>query len=82
MASPWQEHWSSFNLGAVRRISYQAEVPGDLNGDCAVNIGDLLTLLSEWGPCPGPCPPSCVSDVTGDCSVDISDLLVMLANWG
>ena len=59
-----------------------AGVPGDLNGDCTVNVPDLLALLAAWGPCSVPCPPTCVADVNGDCLVGVPDLLALLANWG
>ena len=51
---------------------------GDLNGNGAVNILDLLLLLAAWGPCETPCPP----DFDGDGNVGILDLLILLANWG
>ncbi len=57
-------------------------MPGDLNGDCTVNVPDLLALLAAWGPCSVPCPPTCVADVNGDCLVGVPDLLALLANWG
>ncbi len=56
--------------------------PGDLDGDCQVGIKDFLMLLALWGPCPNPCPPSCVGDLDGDCTVGIIDFLMLLANWG
>ncbi|MCH8006733.1 MAG: hypothetical protein IH888_10970, partial [Planctomycetes bacterium] len=55
---------------------------GDLNGDGAVNVPDLLILLAAWGPCPVPCPPSCAGDIDGDCAVAVPDLLILLAHWG
>lgn len=57
--------------------------PGDVNGDGAVGIGDLLDLLAAWGPCAAPCPPqsSCAADFDGDCTVGVTDLLTLLANW-
>jgi subtilisin family serine protease len=53
---------------------------GDLNGDGAVGINDLLVLLAAWGPCAdcGACP----ADLNGDCTVGVADLLVLLASWG
>ncbi len=53
---------------------------GDVTGDGAVDIGDLLALLSAWGPCPPP-PASCPADLDGSGTVGIADLLVLLANW-
>ncbi len=54
----------------------------DLDGDGTVGIVDFLTLLAVWGPCPGPCPPSCAADLDGDCDVGIVDFLMLLAAWG
>ncbi len=51
--------------------------PGDIDGDGAVDIADLLILLGDWGACPPPCP----ADLDADGSVGITDLLILLANW-
>jgi hypothetical protein len=56
-------------------------VPGDLNGDFVVDLQDFLFLLSDWGPCAEPCPPTCHGDLNGDCAVGINDFLIILANW-
>ena len=50
----------------------------DLNNDMVVDIGDLLLVIAQWGPC----PPSCFADVDGDKLVGINDLLLILAAWG
>ena len=57
-------------------------VLGDLNGDGMVGIEDFLMLLAAWGPCPEPCPPTCLADLDADCEVGINDFLILLANWG
>ncbi|MCH7850002.1 MAG: hypothetical protein IIB53_16770 [Planctomycetes bacterium] len=54
--------------------------PGDLDGDCAVGVSDLLMLLANWGPCKN-CD-DCRADLDGDCSVGVKDLLILLGNWG
>jgi hypothetical protein len=56
-------------------------VPGDINGDGVVNVTDFLELLSAWGTCQAPCPPTCPADLDGDCTVGILDFLQLLANW-
>ncbi len=56
--------------------------PGDVDGDGVVGIGDLLELLSAWGPCAAPCPPWCAADIDTDCAVGVTDLLIVLADWG
>ena len=53
---------------------------GDLNGDGVVSAGDVLILLSNWGPCDN-CE-DCSADLNGDCVVGAVDLLILLANWG
>ncbi len=62
-------------------IGCETSLGGDLDDDGLVNVSDLLIMLGAWGPCPGPCPPSCAADVNGDCQVGVTDLLVLLANW-
>lgn len=62
-------------------IALSPVVPGDLTGDGIVNVSDLLIMLSNWGPCPAPCPPNCVGDMDADCTVGVTDLLVLLSNW-
>jgi len=52
-------------------------VPGDLNGDGAVDPADLGMLLGAWGPCPG-----CNADIDGDGIVGPADLGILLGNWG
>ncbi len=54
--------------------------PGDLDGDGAVGIADLLILLGAWGACPPP-PASCPGDLDGDGAAGIIDLLLLLASW-
>jgi uncharacterized delta-60 repeat protein len=58
----------------------ECEEQGDLDGDGLVAIGDLLTLLAVWGPCPAP-PGACPADLDDNGSVDVVDLLAMLASW-
>ncbi len=63
------------------------QCPGDVNGDHNVNVSDLLSVISHWGPCGSP-PIGCVGDVapvgppTGDGQVNVSDLLLVIARWG
>jgi hypothetical protein len=51
--------------------------PGDIDGDGAVGINDLIPVLAAWGPC-----PDCPEDVDGDGAVGLLDLLTVLAAWG
>lgn len=50
---------------------------GDLDGDGRVDVVDLLSVISAWGPCVG-----CDVDIDGDGSVGVTDLLGIIDNWG
>jgi len=70
--------------GRVYRIQ-QVFRGGDLNQDGAVNVADLLVLVSVWGPCPGGVPqldPPCPGDLNGSGNIDVTDLLEVIFNWG
>ena len=45
------------------------------NGDVA--FGDILQVISNWGPCSG-----CPQDVDGNGTVGFSDILGIVATWG
>ena len=50
--------------------------PADLDGDCALDVNDLLVLLGLWGTDPGG-PP----DYDDNGAVDVLDLLFQLHDW-
>jgi hypothetical protein len=52
---------------------------GDVDGDAAVDLTDLLAILSAWGACED--VDDCPADLNGDGAVDLDDLLIVLANW-
>ncbi|MEE9295662.1 MAG: integrin alpha [Phycisphaerae bacterium] len=64
-----------FNRGAVWVLFLDGICLWDLDGNGAVGVSDLLSLLASWGPCKG-----CPADFDGN--VGVSDLLTLLANWG
>ncbi len=73
----------------VLRISFGAltpdeflrfrDLPGDLNGDGAVNSGDLDLVRGNWGTT---VTPGTSGDANGDGVVDSGDLDIVRANWG
>jgi hypothetical protein len=70
-----------FELAEAARLSIIVEIvggaiPEDLDGDGFVNIGDVLTALSDWGYC-----ICCQSDLDGDGEVGINDLLSIIGAW-
>jgi hypothetical protein len=59
-------------------ICFAPPCPADVNWDGAVDVLDLLAVLSAWGIPPSPCP----EDINGDGVVDILDVLELLSAWG
>jgi hypothetical protein len=54
--------------------------PADTNGDGAINVTDLLTVISTWGPCIP--PPPCGGDIDQSGAVNVTDLLAVISAWG
>ena len=72
----WQ--YSGWNIDDVSiTASVEAGIVGDVNCDGVVNVIDLLSVVSEWGPCEG----VCAEDIVPDQNVGVSDLLLVIGNW-
>jgi hypothetical protein len=70
-------------IESVRIAGYVQVTPrliGDINGDGAVDLGDLGILLSNYGITQGALPEQ--GDLNGDGAVNLSDLGMLLANYG
>ena len=63
----------------VDRGPYESATPcpADINGDSAVDVNDLLAVITNWGAI-GPNP----ADTNGDNVVDVNDLLAVITSWG
>jgi hypothetical protein len=74
-----------FWAGALPAIACPADI-APTGGNHAVDVNDLLAVITSWGACPTPCPPHCPADImplnTGNCAVDVNDLLAVITNWG
>jgi hypothetical protein len=71
---------SGHNLIPNNATNYDPETAvctGDINGDGALTITDLLLILSDFG-----CTSSCTGDVDGDGAVTVSDALSFLSLFG
>lgn len=60
---------------SIRATGEVAGVPGDINGDGAVDGGDLALLLGAWG------TSDPAADLDGNGTVSASDLTVLLSAW-
>ena len=56
--------------------AFEFQLIGDVSGDGAVNVLDLIIMLLDFGDC----PPACPSDLNGDDTVDTIDLIILLGN--
>jgi len=50
--------------------------PGDLNGDCQVDVADLQILAKQWL-----MPPESIADLNGDQEVSVIDFAMLAAKW-
>jgi len=57
-------------------------IPGDLNGDCVVDVVDIMIVASRWGAVEGEprYNPACDMDNDGD--IDVVDIMLVASRWG
>jgi hypothetical protein len=76
---------SSGNVAGLDLVGTIARIPGDIDGDGYVNVGDLQLLAAAWGS-HGGTPPSgnwnAAADLNNDGYVNVGDLQILVANWG
>ncbi|MFT4592865.1 MAG: hypothetical protein ACI9JK_000564 [Phycisphaerales bacterium] len=53
-----------------------ADCEGDVDGNGAVNVNDLLVLVAAWG------TDDPQSDINNDGIVNVTDILALMADWG
>ncbi len=56
-------------------------LPGDLNGDCLVDILDIMLVASHWNTSAGDPTYDPLYDLNGDAGVDIIDIMMVAAEW-
>jgi hypothetical protein len=64
---------------AVRPVNDMC--PGDIDGNGAVNVDDLMALIGQWG---NDCEAgdTCTADLDGNLTVDVDDLVMLIGLWG
>ena len=68
--------WMGDGISCEVGICDQTRCEGDTDGSGAVDVGDLLTIIEQWG------SDDSVADINGDGIVDVADLLAIVGNWG
>ena len=76
----WQPGGMGAGVCAIVEGTPAEDLPGDLDGDCDVDLADLAILLAHYGTTSGADPED--GDLDGDGDVDLGDLAVLLANYG
>ena len=73
------EIWIGCYTGEILKVVPQQQFieESDFNCDGAVNVEDLLQVLSGWGSCNG-----CREDLDGDHQVTVTELLRIISDWG
>lgn len=82
-ACAWSCHGCDQCQCADQWITINSPVIGDITGDGAINVPDLLAVIEAWGSCPAP-PQQCPADIApagGDGAVNVTDLLAVINNW-
>ncbi|MHC4910575.1 MAG: FG-GAP-like repeat-containing protein [Planctomycetota bacterium] len=63
-----------------QRLTITAPMPGDFNGDGAVAVEDLVTLILAWGEVTD--AAGVTADMNLDGQVDVQDLVAVITAWG
>lgn len=76
--------WYDVNLNGRAMPSFDVvvTVPGDLNGDCDVDIFDLVIVGSNFGEDPNDPDIDSRADANGDGAIDIFDLVLVGSHFG
>ncbi|MAB82683.1 MAG: hypothetical protein CMJ24_04505 [Phycisphaerae bacterium] len=69
--------WLGMDSVCEPQVCDQDPCEGDLNGDGAVTVDDLLMVIGQWG-----CSGICDADANQDGTVNVEDLLVVIGGWG
>jgi hypothetical protein len=69
-------------LRRAESVYWRSTLPGDYNGDGAVNYQDLLILASSYGKASGQAGYDVRADYDGDGVVNYAELLLLAQNYG
>jgi len=85
------KHWNPNVGGCGTEYNVSVRLLGDLDGNCVVNIVDIMLVASRWrtscakpDPDNNPYTPNYESryDLDGDCDINIVDIMLVVKHWG
>jgi len=71
-----------YNYVRPVRDAAQSSLPGDVNGDCVVNIVDIMLVAARWGARDGDANYDSLYDLDQDGDIDVVDIMRVAAHWG
>jgi hypothetical protein len=57
-------------------------LPGDVDGDCDVDVVDIMLVAGRWNSALGDPRYDPCYDVDGDGEIDVVDIMPVAAHWG
>ncbi len=63
-------------------VNVQQALPGDVDGDCDVDIVDIMLVAGRWGSHSGDADYDARYDLDNDGDIDITDVMTVVAHWG
>jgi predicted secreted protein/cell division septation protein DedD len=64
------------------QVTVTESIPGDMDGDCDVDVVDIMIVASHWNAVEGEqrYDPACDMDNDGD--IDVVDIMLVASHWG
>jgi hypothetical protein len=64
----------------VQSLGYR--LPADLNGDCQIDLSDLILLVDQWlSSSPEAVAPNYSPDIAADDNINLADFAAMAEQW-
>ncbi len=63
-------------------VTVQDNIAGDLDGDCDVDVVDIMIVASHWNTDEGEPGYDPVCDMDDDDDVDVVDIMIVASHWG
>jgi hypothetical protein len=63
-------------------VTVQDKIPGDLDGDCDVDVVDIMIVASRWNSSVGDPDYDPAYDLDDDGDIDVLDIMLVASHWG